>query len=130
MKLSLLSSQSKGMMGGVSFAVTGKVALSPEEQQLVRHYKLEGEILFRKKVRNIWGQVTDMEVSVLVKNLLNGDTFKCKDLPEVIAYRESLITASKSLKSYLEVARTFDGEVVIDIDALSADPNEGEAHES
>jgi len=119
MKLSIMSSQSKGMMGGVTFSVTGKVTLTPEEEQLVRHYKLEGEILLKKKMKNIWGQLTDNEVSVLVRNLLNGDSFKCKDLPEVIAYRDSLIAASKSLKSYLEIARTFGGEEVIDIDQLT-----------
>lgn len=118
MKLSMNSSQSKGMMGGVSFAITGKVSLTQEEQQLVRHYKLEGEVLFKKKIKNIWGQLTDTEVSVYVKNLVNGDSFKCKDLPEVIAYRDSLIAAARSLKTYLDVARTFDGEVVIDIDHL------------
>lgn len=120
MKLSIMSSQSKGMMGGTTFAVTGKVSLTPEEEQLVRHYKLEGEVLLKKKMKNIWGQLTDNEVSVLVRNLLNGDSFKCKDLPEVIAYRDSLIAASRSLKSYLEVARAFGGEEVIDIDQLTA----------
>jgi hypothetical protein len=120
MKLALVSSQSKGLMGGVSFEVKGRVDLTPEEQQLVRHYKLEGSVVLKKKAKNIWGQLTDVEVSVFVKNLLSGDSFKCKSLDEVISYRESLISACRNLRAYLDVARTFDNEVIIDIDALVA----------
>jgi hypothetical protein len=120
MKLAIVSSQSKGLMGGVSFEVKGRVELTPQEQELIRHYKLEGTVVLKKKAKNIWGQVTDVEVSVLVKNLLSGDSFKCKSLDEVISYRESLISACRNLKSYLDVARTFDNEEIIDIDALLA----------
>jgi hypothetical protein len=120
MKLRLVSGQNKGLMGGVSFEVKGRVELTPEEQELIRHYKLEGSVVLKKKAKNIWGQVTDTEVSVLVKNLLSGDSFKCKSLDEVISYRESLISACRNLKSYLDVARTFDKEEIIDIDAMLA----------
>lgn len=126
MKLALVSSQSKGLMGGVSFEVKGRVELTPEEQELVRHYKLEGSVVLRKKTRNIWGQLTDVEVSVFVRNLLSGDSFKCKSLDEVISYRESLISACRNLKAYLNVARTFDNEEIIDIDALVAAGDAGE----
>lgn len=126
MKLALVSSQSKGLMGGVSFEVKGRVDLAPEEQQLIRHYKLEGSVVLKKKAKNIWGQVTDMDVAVSVKNLLSGDSFKCKSLDEVISYRESLITACRNLKAYLDVARTFDNEVIVDIDALLPDGDAGE----
>jgi hypothetical protein len=36
----------------------------------------------------------------------------------VIAYRDSLIDGCRNLKAYLDVARSFGGEVVIDIDEL------------
>ena len=51
MKLSIMSSQSKEMMDGVTFAVTKKVTLTPEEEQLMRHYKLEEEVLLKKKMK-------------------------------------------------------------------------------
>lgn len=120
MKLSVVSSQSKGLMGGVSFEVKGRVHLTPEEQELVKHYKLEGQPVLQKKIKNLLGQLTNEEVSVSVRNLLAGDSFKCKSLDEVLTYRQGLITACRNLKTYLEVARSFDEETTIDIDGLVA----------
>lgn len=127
MKLGVMMSQSKGLMGGVSFEVKGKIDLTPDEQELIRHYKMENEILTKKKMKNIWGQLTDIEVNVVVGGLLRGDTFKCKNLGEVIAYRDSLIDGCRNLKAYLDVAKSFGGEVVIDIDELvQRDSDRGE----
>jgi hypothetical protein len=118
MKLGMVMNQSKGLMGGVSFELKGRIELTPDEQQLVRHYKLEGETLTKQKLKNIWGQLTDTEISISVGMLLRGDTFKCKNLGEVIAYRDSLVDGCRNLKAYLDVAKSFGGEVVIDIDEL------------
>ena len=118
MKLGVMMGQSKGLMGGVSFEVKCRIELTPEEQELVRHYKLEGETLTKKKMKNIWGQLTDTEVSISVGMLLRGDVFKCKNLSEVIAYRDSLVDGCRNLKAYLDVAKSFGGEVVMDIDAV------------
>ncbi len=49
MKLILTKDQSKGMMGKVSFEVKAELQLSDEEANLIKHYKLENEILFQKK---------------------------------------------------------------------------------
>ncbi len=75
---------------------------------------MENEILLSKKMTNLWGQPTDIDVQVRVKNLLNGDWYKCKDLGETISYAESLKSACATLKTYLEVARGFGGQEVID----------------
>lgn len=48
MKLVLSRNQNKGMMGGVNFEVKAQVQLTPEEQNLVKHYKLESEIALSK----------------------------------------------------------------------------------
>jgi hypothetical protein len=104
MKLTLSKSQSKGMLGGVRFEVKAQVSLAPEEQRLVRHYGLENEILFQKTLNNLWGQPTDVKAEVRVRHLLRGETYKCKDLGEVISYSESLKSACETLVAYLEVA--------------------------
>ena len=114
MKLIIGKNQSKGMMGGVSFEVSAKLELSDEEQKLITHYKLENYILFERKMVNIWGKATDEVVSVLVKDLLRDPSYKCKNLDEVMGYSESLKTACETLKSYLEVARNFGGEEVLE----------------
>jgi hypothetical protein len=115
MKLTITKNQSKGMMGGVSFEVRAHVQLTPEEQKLVQYYKLENDVILSKKLVNIWGQPTDHNIEVRVKQLLNGEAYKCKDLGEVISYSESLKSACNTLKSYLEVAREFGGQEVYEI---------------
>lgn len=114
MKLILIKDQSKGMMGKVSFEVKAEIQLSDEEANLIKHYKLENEILFQKKMVSIWGQPTDHLIDVRVKNLHSGEIYKCKSLDEVISYSDSLKSACETLKSYLEIAKSFGGKEVIE----------------
>jgi hypothetical protein len=109
-KLVLTKDQSKGMMGGVSFEVAARVELESQEAELVKHYKLDNEILLQRKLVNIWGQPTDQLIDVRVKQLLAGQSFKCKSLDEVISYSDGLKSACETLKAYLEVARHFGGQ--------------------
>lgn len=113
MNLVLIRRQAKGMMGGVSFEIVGKITLSQEEANLVKHYKLANEELVRKPFI-VFGVETGRVLSVSVKNLLNGDSFKAKDLSEVVAHTDSLLTACEALKTYLEVARKFGGEEILE----------------
>lgn len=114
MKLILTKDQSKGMMGKVSFEVKAEIELSDEEANLIKHYKLENEILFQKKIVTIWGQPTDDFIDVRVKDLLSGEVYKCKSLNEVISYSDSLKSACVNLKSYLEIAKSFGGKEVVE----------------
>ena len=116
MQLLLNKGQSKGLLGSVKFEVKAQVQLTEEEQELIQHHKLQNEILLSKKLINIWGQPTDEDVSVTVSDLLNGETYKCKDLGEVITYSDNLVDACETLKSYLAVARDFDGQTVIEFE--------------
>jgi hypothetical protein len=115
MQLILTKGQSKGLMGGVSFEVRAQVQLSEEERRLIQYYKLENDILFSKHL-TLFGKPMEQMVHIRVKNLLNGDSFKCKDLSELIAYSDSLKSACAKLKTYIEVASTFGGQEVIDFD--------------
>ena len=117
MKLVLAKNQSKGMLGGVSFEVRAQVQLTEQEQQLVNYYKLGNEVLLSRPMVNIWGQPTNTNVEVRLAQLLQGTTFKCKDLGEVIGYSESAKNACDTLRTYLAVASTFGGQEVIDFDA-------------
>ncbi|MEO0165902.1 MAG: hypothetical protein ABIL39_07180 [candidate division WOR-3 bacterium] len=114
MKLILTKNQSKGLLGGVKFEVRAQVELSEEEKKLIHNYKLENDILFQKKMVSIWGHPTDYMLDVKVKDFLSGQTYKCKDLSEVISFAESLKEAGKTLKAYLEVAKSFGGQEVIE----------------
>ena len=114
MNLVMTKNQSKGMMGAVSFELTASVRLTDDEKKLIQHYKLENEILFQKKMVNIWGQPTDRLLDVKVKDLITGQTYKCKSLDEVISYSEGLKNACGTLKSYLVIAKDFGGEEIFE----------------
>lgn len=116
MELTIAKNQSKGMMGGISFEVRARVQLSDEERNLVEHYRMGNETLFVKKLVNIWGQPKDKFAAVTVRDLVDGATYTCKDMSEVIDYTDSLKSACENLKAYLEVARSFGGEEVYEID--------------
>jgi hypothetical protein len=115
MKLVITRSQSKGLIGGVSFEVRAQVRLDPAETELVRHYKLEQEVLLQRALVDLWGRPTDTTVDIRVKQLLNGDAFKCKNLGEVMSYTESVKNAAATLKRYIETAQSFGGEESFDI---------------
>lgn len=112
MKLILIKNQSKGLFGGVKFEVQAQGELSDEERKLIHPYKLENEILFQKKLVNLWEQPTDYTLDVKVKDFLSWQTYKCKDLAEVISFAERLIEAGKMLKTYLAVAKSFGGQEI------------------
>lgn len=110
MRLVIQKSQKKGLMGGVSFEVKGRVDLAPEEKRLVDHYNLVTEILLQKPMVNIWGQPTEHMLAVTVQSLLAGTSLKCKSLADVIAFGNSLKEACNTLKGYLVAATTFEGD--------------------
>ena len=112
----MVKGQNKGLMGAVTFEVKAQAQLTEEERQLIQHYKLENEVLLSKKMVNIWGQLTDQDVKVSVRQLAMGESYKCKDLNEVISYSESLKSACQTLKAYLDVARSFGGQEAFDIE--------------
>lgn len=89
--------------------------MSEEATNLIRHYKLHNEILFQKKMVSIWGQPTEHMIDVRVKHLLNGQSFSCKSLDEVIGYSESVKNTCEVLISYLKVASSFGGKEIIEI---------------
>ena len=114
MELLLTKGQGKGLLGGVKFEVEAQVQLSDEENELIQHYNLQSEVLLSREL-TILGRPTGREVTVTVSDLVTGEVYKCQDLSEVIAFSDNLVEACKTLKSYLEAARSFDGQEVIEI---------------
>lgn len=120
MKLKIKKSQHKGLIGKPAFSVTPELILTDEERELIAHYKMQKQVLFSKKAISILGNPTDDLINVTVDGLLNGDSYKCKSLDEVITYKNSLIEACQNLKVFLDVARSFSGEESYDIDEMVA----------
>lgn len=115
MQLVLRRSQSKGMMGGISFEVHAQVRLTDEEHGLVKQYKQEGTIVLQRPLYLFGQPLENRVVNLTVGQLIQGESFKCKDLGEVIGYCDNVKKACQNLYGYLVVARSFGGEEVIEI---------------
>ena len=113
MTLTITNSQAKTMMGmgAVAFEVKALVQLTPEEQSLVKLYRLDNETLVSKP-EMLFGSPTGNKILVTVKQLLSGEAFKCKDLTQVISYKRELKDSCDVLKNWLEVCRDFGGKEV------------------
>ena len=86
MQLSITRSQAKGFTGGVTFEVRAKLMPTAEEAQLISHYKLADQIVTTSHKRSGW---TGTFKDVKIKDVVSGNTFKAKDLAEVIALQQA-----------------------------------------
>lgn len=102
-------------MGGVSFKIKAIVDLTDEEKNLVKHYNMGPAILLSRKRKNIWGDLTNDEVKIDANSFISGQVFACKSLEDILSFGESIKEATKILKTYLEVARNFDGEEMVEV---------------
>lgn len=114
MQLLLRKSQSKGFIGGISFEVNAQVRLTDEERDLVQKYKQEGTVVLQRPLF-VFGQPTDRVINLTVGQLIQGESFKCKDLGEVIGFCDNAKRACETLYNYLAVARGFGGEEIVEI---------------
>ena len=115
MKVSIKKSQDKGMMGGVSFKVKANVELTEEERNLIKHYNFGSSILLSRKRKNIWGELTNEDVKILVNEFVAGQTFSCKSIDDIISFEESIKEAAQTLKAYLVVAKNFEGDETLEL---------------
>ncbi len=54
-----------------------------------------------------------MNLNITIASLAKGHHIECKDLGELIAAESALCEACKNVKSFLDVAATFDGREII-----------------
>ena len=136
MKLLIRRDHKSGLMGGASYSLSVRAELTPEELELVRHNGLSSEILyFHDKdagaSRSVWassmkaaGGLSGAIVSLMrdtkltVATLTQGTTFKCKNVGELLGVEGEVREAAKMLKAYLDAAKHFGGEELIDVDQL------------
>lgn len=128
MELLIQREQKSGMlgMGGIKFLLTVKARLTPEEEALVKKYKMDDIIIFEKiplaQAAEQFGGMTSLVVGIaskaldlrfLVKDLLGGKTVEVKDVAEAIAAEEQIKSAAKNFHTLLMAAANFKGEEVI-----------------
>jgi hypothetical protein len=113
MKLVIKRSQQdiKGMLGGhkgVSFTLSYRLVLSPEEQELVRRYKLE-------EYPVTWNTIQGTRMpDDTIANMVAGRTQTLSDVTNLVKNENVVKDACDNLPVLFEVVRTFGGEEVID----------------
>ena len=113
MKLFIVRSQSKGLLGGVKFELKAKVELADREAELVRKYSVEEETLLKTDVKiPLTGRA--LVFNLTIRSLMNGQNFKCNDIAEILETENNVKEACEAFKNYIEVMDSFGGEEVIE----------------
>lgn len=102
----------KGIFGGhkgMTFLLSYRVELSPEEEALVEKYKVEDYPLTYTTSRDGTQLPKDT-----VSSLMQGVSEDVKDITILLNNEEIIKDACKNFKTLLEVMATFGGEEVIE----------------
>ena len=122
---------SKGLMSkSVVFVLNARADLSEEEKHNVEKYKLGPQVIYNSEASRkhleagsnsgTAGSIARlalarMSLNISVDSLQRGHAINCSTLDEVLGAEEAIKDACESLKTYLEIAETFDGrQEVID----------------
>jgi len=113
MKLYITRDQAKGILGGVKFELKAHVQLTKDEADLLNKYKADKEVLLQKEIK-IPFTTKAIVLDIKIGGLIEGQTFKCKDIADILEYEKNVKEACENFKSYLEVMKSFGGEEVIE----------------
>lgn len=111
----------KGWFGGqkgVRFSVTAKAELTPKEKELCAKYLPGGDTLFSWEYRPRPG-AQEITRHVTVDGLVNGQSFECESLLDIMSLEKGIIAGANNFHKYLDVANSFGGEISVNI------PHEG-----
>lgn len=115
------------VMGSPTFMLDVRAELTPEEKAAIDKYKLGNTLLY---VRNpnvpdvdrnslsglasiVKWRITNLSVSV--KDLLQGKRIECKDIMEMLGAEDQIREAAQNFKAVLQAAAGFGGEEVVAI---------------
>ena len=127
MKLLLRRDQrAGGMLGGkMIFVLHVRADIGPEERAAITKYKLGDSILYtRQRVQleeeSVKGVAKAflkhmLNLTVQVKDLVEGKTIECKDILEMLAVEEQLKEAGEAFMAMLRAAVRFGGEEVLEL---------------
>jgi len=124
MKLLLRRDQKSGLMGKVTFTLSVRAELTPEETASIKKYKLGDSMLYeREKIVGGSGllgvasrfALKMINLSISVNDLEKGKVVDCKDIVEMLAVEEQIKEAAHTFQAVLNAAKTFGGEEVLEI---------------
>ncbi len=134
------SQKTSGLMSkSVLFCLDARVDLSHEERSNVDRYRLGGQVLYNSAATEthlakaaagfaggglLKGAVglamSRLTLSITVDSLTRGHHIECKELDELLGAEEAIKSAVETIKTYIDMASTFDGrEIVIDLDEMA-----------
>lgn len=108
MKLFIVRDQAKGFFGGVKFEIKVRVELTEEESALIKKYNAEKEILLQKEIKIPFASQPGI-LNIDIKNLIEGLSFKCKDIGEILDFEKHIKEACQQVKEYLDAMKQFGG---------------------
>ena len=125
MFLVLRRDQRKSLMGKVVFQLDVQAEIAPEELECIARYRLADTVLYTK------AELTDrgsgllglasrlafkaMNISVNVRELVQGKRIECKDILEMLAVEGQIREAAQTFKAVLNAATQFGGEEAIEL---------------
>jgi hypothetical protein len=132
MQLKIAHSQKKGMMGKTTFSLDIRAEYTEEEKSRINKYDLGGEIIYSSRaaqthLQNLSGAdnvgtalvsrvLLGMNLNISIASLAKGQHIECKDLGELIDSENAIVAACRNVKSWLDVAASFNGqETLIDL---------------
>lgn len=113
MKLYITRDQAKALLGGVKFELRAKVVLTPQEEELVKRYQAWKEVLIERRYKIPFTE-RELVIGVNIDGLVRGQTFKSKDITELLEHEKNVKDACDMFKKYIEVMKHFGGEEVIE----------------
>lgn len=132
MKLLIRRDQKSGVFGKSKYTLYVRAQLTDTEAAIVRKNRLENELLlyfdkdahssgyFRQKKDEggFMGLAASLirDVSLTVGKLIEGTTFACDNVGQLLSVENEAVRSAMQLKRYIIAAATFGGEDAIDID--------------
>lgn len=113
MRLMILREEATGLFGGVRFQLRVKCELTHYERDLIEKYKAHKEVLAQKEIPiPLTGRA--FVLNLKIGDLVEGQIFKCADVPEILAYERALRKSCKKFQNYLQAMAAFGGQENID----------------
>ena len=126
MKLVIKRAKKSGLSGKSKYELYVRADISEEEKTLIKENSLgKTLVVYHNKTGlgafadfSFWSALWRMffDTAMTVDTFVRGTTFKCKDVTELIRIEDEARGAALMLRTILEMAKTFGGEEVIDVD--------------
>jgi len=103
------------MMGGGKLNLLAKVVPTPEELEVINKYKMHKEIIWQKNPADSVAPSFMGVKTMTVGTLINGESFTCKDIGQMLQMEEHITRTAQGLKVMVDAAKGFGGDTVIDL---------------